>query len=271
MSETEANPTGGLPTLPTTQTAKGFSFDVAGLPIPMRRTFGALDRLLALPIETLGDIVERKMKVNLESHVEIVQRQRRKKGKKETLEDPSVQTAKVIAEWAAEAGRAGAEDAELTAMWRAILDEIIDGGDDGEELLRIVKSIPTSSIRHFLKLFAEHRRIESLGRVVDATHIDVLRSSGLVRRLFRIEWFRTALYVIVMLILSQYVVPAILAYFPNLIPPISPYGSRLFLPSLVIVSVGFLFLYQLSEPSELGRRLIQLFREYADASRQNID
>ena len=69
--------------------SRALSINVAGIPIPLRRTFGALDRLLAIPIEALGDTLERKMKANVDQHVEAIQKSRKRKGKQEMLKEPS--------------------------------------------------------------------------------------------------------------------------------------------------------------------------------------
>src|SRR5258708_18669145 len=99
---------GGLPAMPgihafeppaTTHHTPGFTLNLAGVPIPLRRTFAAIDRLFAIPIEVAGDALEKKMKDNLDSHVENVQKTRRKKGRKTSVENPSPKKTKAIAAW----------------------------------------------------------------------------------------------------------------------------------------------------------------------------
>jgi hypothetical protein len=95
--------------------SRGLSVNLAGLPVPLRRTFGALDRLLALPIEAVGDALEKKLKGNVESHVDAVQKKRVRKGKKEKIVDLSPKTAKEMGEWATAAAEVDPDDKDLSA------------------------------------------------------------------------------------------------------------------------------------------------------------
>jgi hypothetical protein len=113
--------------------------------------------LIAIPIEALADAMESKIKGNLNSHVEAVQARRSKKGKKTKIDDPSVRTTKAIADWATLAGAVEQKDKELSALWRSILDKIMENEDEGEDLLRVVQGLSNADLRYFLADLPEPR------------------------------------------------------------------------------------------------------------------
>ncbi len=140
----------------STSDSKSFRIDIAGIPIPLKRTFGALDRLIATPIEALADVLEKRLASNIASHVEAVQKERSRRGKKVKFENPSPRTTKAIGDWAAGASEVDPKEKDLSAVWRAVLDEILEGGDSSEDLLRIVKLLPNSDIRYFLQCYTRN-------------------------------------------------------------------------------------------------------------------
>jgi hypothetical protein len=164
---------------PTAHHTPGFTLNLAGVPIPLRRTFTAIDRLFAIPIEVAGDALEKKMKGNLDSHVGNVQKTRRKKGKRESVENPSPKTTRAIADWARRAADVDADEPSLASLWEAVLDAIMDDEVEGEKLLALVKDGQPGDIRFFLAKFARApgRRI---GEVAQWNRLDNL---GLVKRL----------------------------------------------------------------------------------------
>lgn len=133
----------------------GFTINLAGVPIPLRRTFAAIDRLFSIPIEVLGDTLEKKMKGNVDAHVEAVQKKRKKRGKNEKIDDPSPKVTRTIADWAINASGVEPEDKDMSALWEAVLDAIMDDEDEGEQLLKIVKEANRSDIRYPDKIFDE--------------------------------------------------------------------------------------------------------------------
>jgi hypothetical protein len=258
--------------LPTTSDSKGFKLDVAGIPIPLKRTFAALDRLVALPVEALGDYVEKKLKGNVDSHVEAVQKKRRKKGKKENVENPSVKTTKRIASWAESASEVDPEEKDFSALWRALLNEILDEKDDAEDLMAIVKNARASDIRYFLECYAknhpEHgfrsaRKILEIFKFGKDEEIsDRLKANGLVRRTFS-----NSLLVTTLILTLTPVVLAIGSGFLN-----SARWDSAKVPALEIV-LGYMFItligisalaFNLKRPTELGKRLCDLYNQYVD-------
>jgi hypothetical protein len=145
-------PKGGLPVTSAGESQKGFHVNLPGLPIPLRRTFGAFDRLLALPIEAAADSLEKKLRGNVDAHVEAVQHKRVRAGKRKRLADPSTETVRAMAEWSVSASEIDPDkERELSAVWRGILDEIMDEREDGSELMRMVQSVPKSDVRFLIE------------------------------------------------------------------------------------------------------------------------
>jgi hypothetical protein len=244
------------------------SIDVGGFQIPLKRTLAALDKLIATPIEVLADAVEKKLKDNLDSHVEAVKRKREQRGKKEKIAKPSVKTTKAIGEWATAAAEVDMEDRDLSAVWRAVLDEILDERRDGEDLLRIVKSTPSSEIRFFLKRFGprkEEMRISDLAGPYKSLYssrifweldpIKRLRDQGLLRPLISASMFAVgAAIVTIYLYFTKTVMDA---FFQN------PFDWRLAVPLLIAsMLVYFVPLRLLYRPTELGERLRDLYEQY---------
>lgn len=185
MSSAEDNSgSGGLPVSasvspPTAHSAHGFTLNLAGVPVPLRRTFAAIDRLFAIPIEVAGDALEKKMKGNLDSHVENVQKTRRKKGKKDSLENPSLKTTRAIIDWSRRAAEVDADEPSLASLWEALLDAILDDEAEGEKLLALVRDAQPGDIRFFLAKFADAPG----RRVGEAAWWNRLENLGLVKRL----------------------------------------------------------------------------------------
>jgi hypothetical protein len=114
----------------------------------------AIDRLFAIPIEVAGDALEKKLKGNLDEHVENVQKARRRKGKKDNLDNPSVKTTRAIADWARRAAEIDVEEVEPSSLWEALLDAIMDDEVRGERLLAIVRNAQPDDIRLVLARYA---------------------------------------------------------------------------------------------------------------------
>src|SRR4051794_8399715 len=103
---------------------------IAGLPIPLKKAGAAIDRLISVPFNVWADQLDAKMRGNTEKHVEAVQKKRTKNGKKTTAEDASVKAAKSIAEWTTAAAEVDENDKQLSAVWRGLLDAILDDRED---------------------------------------------------------------------------------------------------------------------------------------------
>jgi hypothetical protein len=255
---------GGLPALPETHAGKAFTLNVAGIPIPLRRTFGAIDRLISIPIEALADAVESKFKGNLNSHVEAVQTRRSKKRKKTKIDDPSVKTTKAIADWAVGAGAVEQADKELSALWRTILDKIMENEDEGEDLLRVVQSLSNADLRYFLNRFAGMRTILArFGQIAPEGTIERLRSAGLIYRPVSLSLLFGAS--IIMFIAFSFVrsfYQIILS--PFVISVVQGHGFISTLLAIGAAAVALLFLLRHS-PTQAGDRLSDLYREYLNS------
>jgi hypothetical protein len=267
MAGSEEADTGKLPALVPEGGAKSMSVNIAGIPIPFRRTFSAVDRLLALPVEALSDFIENKLKGNIDTHIDAVQEKRRRVGKPDKLAKPSVKTVKALGEWAASAAEVDSKERDLSAVWRSVLDRILDEKDDAEELLRTMKSLPSSDIRYFLRCYSHNQDSDTtmifiLGFsnfVVDlaSDHVSVsrLKESGLLTGLVRVP-----------LIAVLVVTSGILFYAAN-----SGFGSRPWNTDALqlIVECGGLaalilfVLSRLHKPTPLGKRLCEGVREYS--------
>lgn len=168
------------------QESRKVRFEIAGIPIPLRRTFGAIDRLFALPIEALADTLESKIKSNIQQHLDAVQKVRKKRGAKQQLnqKDISIGAARSIAKWAEAASDIGPDQKELSSAWQAILDRLLSNPDDAEELLDAVQSVPRSDLRVFLDsyTFPYGRFSRLIFPLIDDEAIQRLRACGLLRR-----------------------------------------------------------------------------------------
>jgi hypothetical protein len=224
---------------------------VTGLPIPLKRTAAAIDRLISVPFNVWADQLDAKMRGNTEKHVEAVQKKRTKKGKKTTAEDSSVRAAKSIAEWTEVAAEIDEKDEQLSAVWRGLLDAILDDRDDPEELLRIVRSTSPSDLRLFL---ARGRTPIGLLLANNAA-VDRLKANGLV------ESFMPRTVFFLMLVFAGTAV-----LYATLIQSKSLDRMDQFPVQSVALSVSALlplaFFWVSSRPSRQGKRLIALYREY---------
>jgi hypothetical protein len=256
---------GGLPApavhLPA-HAGGGFTINLAGIPIPLRRTFAAIDRLFAIPIEALGDAWEKKIKGNLDSHVETVQKSRKKRGKKEKIDDPSLKLTRTMSDWAFNAADVGPEDKDMSALWQAILDAIMDDEDEGEQLLRIVKEAKRSDVRLFLRRFGV---VEGLSVGTEPGGMERLRYAGLVEHVFGSN------FIILFGAMCVAALYFIVRYAPKIIigePPLSNFSmiwvwlSNLAVPMGATITIMLFFVYQLKTPTRLGKRLLELYREY---------
>ncbi|MGJ5175270.1 hypothetical protein ACQR16_10145 [Bradyrhizobium oligotrophicum] len=239
----------------------GFTFNLAGVPIPLRRTFAAIDRLFAIPIEVAGDALEKKMKGNLDRHVENVQRTRRKKGKKESVENPSPRTTRAITEWARRAAETDAEEPTLSSLWEALLDAIMDDEADGERLLSVVKASQPGDICFFLAKFARAPG----RRIGEAAQWSRLENLGLVKR-----WLSSYNVITLCIILSvglyaiNDLAPHRIIGMPALsktaefFRTIADYG----IPIGGLFAIAFFIMFVMHEPTKLGRELCARYLKY---------
>jgi hypothetical protein len=164
--------------------------DITGLPIPLKRTGAAVDRIFALPIEALGDWVERQFKSNLESHVEAVRTSRGRRGKKIEIEEANISIEKVksVHEWSEKAKEIDADDVVLSAAWRAALDQLLDNDGAEDDLLRRLTALPNATMRYFFEHYGKRTNIfgNSVGN--DRSHAMKLEEAGLANPMLDIRW-----------------------------------------------------------------------------------
>ncbi len=233
--------------------------NLPGLPIPLRRTFGAIDRLIAIPIEVLGDKLEEKLKRNLDNHVDAVQKKRKQRGKQSTFEDVSVRTAIAIEDWSLSASAVDPSDDDLSAVWRAVLDAILDDESYGEEFLRIVKEAKPSDIRFFLTYY----RFVDFIRGTDAdARLSRLVNLGLCYRL----WSRSLLIMFIMLaVLTSLGLITILTATRSL-------SGVEYVPGVVIIlSCSALYwVLQAHRLTPVGKRFINLYEDYVGSKANSL-
>jgi hypothetical protein len=125
------------------------------LPIPFKRTFSAIDALVAIPFEELHGLYDKWRNGNAQEHVEAVARRRTKKGKKTKIEKAELSGKKIelISVWMAGASHFGSDEPELGAAWRAALDRILDDTNDAEEILNALNTLPPSTLKLFLDMW----------------------------------------------------------------------------------------------------------------------
>jgi hypothetical protein len=252
MSEEEAQSSGGLPAtthVPALHHSSGHTFDIAGIPVPLKRTFDAIDRLIALPLETLGDYVEKRLKGNIDSHIDTVTKKREKRGKRTKAEKPSAKTIQVIAEWARNAAEVDPTEEDFAAVWRAILDQIMEDTDEGEELMRIVESLPRADVRFFLK-----ERFIGIPMFTEAAQISRLSSAGLIRRLF-------PLTLLVFLGIAGF--GPLITFYQRISQVNRPQAEILVLAAFAVPAMATL-MYQIFIATRSGRLLGRLYRMYRD-------
>jgi hypothetical protein len=224
---------------------------ITGLPIPLKKTGAAIDRLISVPFNVWADQLDAKMRGNTEKHVEAVQKKRTKKGKKTTAEDASVKAVKSIAEWTTSAAEVDESDEQLSAVWRGLLDAILDDRDDPEELLRIVRSTSPSDFRLFLK---QGQTPVGLLLMNNAT-VDRLKANGL------IEAFMPRTLFFIILVFSG---TAVLLWTQMQTRSLESL-DKFPLPTVVYAVSALLpivFFWVSMRPSRQGRRLLSLYREY---------
>jgi hypothetical protein len=249
----------------STHASTGLTLNIGGIPIPLRRTFGAIDRLIAVPIEALADVVESKIKKNLDSHVDAVQKARKAKGKKEKLADPSVRTTRAIAEWATAAAEVDPDEEDASAVWRSVLDEILEGGDDAEDLLRIVKALPSSDIRFFIEAYARSPRPtlamhDLFNFSGDDAILSRLKTYGLITKTFSPSLLFSFIGLTGGSLLFAYIAASNTMRWDNLPPTFQmtvAFGALIFAGALVMV-------FNLYRPTALGKHLCRLYAVYAD-------
>jgi hypothetical protein len=241
---------GGVGNTPALDSTRGFHINLAGVPIPLSRTFGALDKLLALPIEYAAEAVERKFKGNLGAHVDAVQERRQRRGRKEKLENPSPGALRAMNEWAASAGEVPKSDLERSALWRALLDGIMDDDEDGQELLEIVKRLPRSDVREFLWTYGRESN-STLGLILSqGEDLARLQASGLLERKFKllpVVWFGIAGTLGTVYLLAQIV--------------FQEFGTAI-LAIMIMSGLGGAGALRVRRPSRLGKKLCELYEEY---------
>jgi hypothetical protein len=258
----------GLPAEHHAAHAPAFTLNLAGVPVPLRRTFAAIDRLFAIPIEVAGDALEKKLKTNLDSHVENVQMTRRKKGKKENVENPSLKTTRAIAEWARRAAEIDTEERDLSSLWEALLDAIMDDAAEGERLLAIVKEAQPSDIRFFLARFVDSppRFGGVFGRMsAEPGQWGRLEGLGLVGRILPANGLATlciiaavALYTIDDLAPLRIIGAPQLSTTASFFRTIGDYG----IPLGGLFAICFYMGYVVYEPTKLGRELRERYLKY---------
>lgn len=184
-------------------------------------------------------------------------KRRKAKGKRESIQDPSVKTTKRLAEWAAAASEVEPEDIELSAMWRSILDSILDSEDESEQLLRVVKALPGSDIRIFLNQCDSPTSVMQAFRKIFApvsdAALDRLRAQGLIRRVVGYP-FMTA---------AAAMGGLFWFYFNAWVGKLEEFLSPPFLLAMVATFAFILApILRLHNATALGRRLHRLYKEY---------
>ncbi len=256
---------GGLPSTTTSSTPAAhsgpvFSVNIAELPLP--KTFAALDRVLSIPLHALADLFDKVFNRNVDSHVSKVQGTRKKKGKKEKV-DFSVKSTRLLADWVLRAGEVDPSQAELSAIWEAILDAIMDDEDQGEQLLKTVREARPSDIRFFLRRFAGAKG-SSLGEGGEFSRLEAL---GLVNRIFSLSAvIGTGITAAIILYLIDRFAPLriigqpSLGFFGELFRTIADYA----LPIGVVVVLLMFLAYLMHSTTKLGDELCRRYREYSN-------
>jgi hypothetical protein len=226
---------------------------ITGLPIPLKKTGAAIDRLISVPFDVWADQLNAKMRGNTEKHVDAVQKKRAKKGKKTTAEDASVKAAKSIAEWTTSAAEVDESDEQLSAVWRGLLDAILDDRDDPEELLRIVRATSPSDLRLFLK---QGHPVGLL--LMNNATVDRLKATGLV------EAFMPRMLFFMILVFSGTAVLLWTQMQTRSLESLDKFPLQT-VTYAVSALLPIVFFWVSMRPSRQGRRLLSMYREYRSA------
>jgi hypothetical protein len=259
---------------------KRVRFEVGALPIPLKKTGAAIDRLLSVPIDAAANWVEEKFKSNIDEHVDRVVKSRGKRSKPSKVgkEELSIEKMQSRRSWAAEAGQVDEEDRVLSAAWRAALDRILDQQGEEDDLLRALAGVQRGNLRGFLSRYGwQGRWLLILHRFGDRWNVDAseLANARLITRFFNVRvltlLFIAALFLYPIANFLQY----IFVYQPVNVPAwISRRWAAAEDLGLLPWAIGFavVVVYLASRifvPTELGRDLLRRYRIYLDEERRD--
>jgi hypothetical protein len=134
------------------QGGSGGVVKLPGVTIPVPRTFRALDRLLARPLEHLEEYLDKKRAENISAHAKAVDDANPTMPKG----DPSVQQIELLAKWAENASSFSEEDKELAAAWRAALERIKAGDPYSSKIIHALSTLSAADIVAFLNSIPKH-------------------------------------------------------------------------------------------------------------------
>lgn len=226
--------------------------EAVGSIIPLKKTRTAIDSLIAVPFEVWRDQLSAKMRGNVEKHVDAVKTKRTKQKKKTTIDHTSLKIAESLAEWGTAASQIDESEKEFSAMWRGLLGAILDE-EDPEDLIKIVKTTPSSDLRMFLDYGQSPMRL----LFHSSSALDRLKANGLIEGVITREIF------FIVLIL----VGAIVLYLVQMLPRSLDSVDQLLLKSVLVsvialVPLAISWIWQ--KPTRQGQSLLKLYREYSE-------
>jgi hypothetical protein len=181
---------------------KATGLTVGGFNIPLTGTLNEIDLLIKRPFAALNRVLDKRRDENAAAHIEVV-RKKRASEKARNIEPNDMPTSfgSALGFWAEEASQVDPADTEQSAIWRAILDNLLSTPREGEDLLEAVKTLSRSQIQTLILHFFQTRMYEayrwrfvrSVVRflffneklphiVVSDRHFAALRRAGLIKR-----------------------------------------------------------------------------------------
>jgi len=187
---------------------------VPGVTLPVPRTFRAIDRLLARPIERLEEYLDQKRAENISAHVQAVD-EATKSLSDDINAEPTVRQLELLKEWADRAASIGDENPELAAAWRAALDRIQSNDLSSEAIIRALNSLTAADIFDFV---TSYQSLENLSN----DKLQTLENAGLTVN--TLTWRRFIIFIaILLLIIFMYILISFAEAFFSFADPKPPY------------------------------------------------
>ncbi|UGA46713.1 hypothetical protein HU230_0011995 [Bradyrhizobium quebecense] len=257
--------------------AANLRLSIPGIQVSLPRTARALDRIVSVPFEGLAGYVEGKFGANVDAHIDAVEQVRKRKGQASKVDNPTIERLERIDNWIANAGKVDPTDPEMSAVWRGVLDEILNDSDDAKELIDVVRGAPRSDIRLFLWNFRRKgRSIFGLSRgdfLVPAKTLDDAEMGVAIERLIRSGLVRRAYSPGVPLLIAVIGLFSLLGvgWITDEALLATPIQSRAIVRLMLVTFGGLSVLlagvaYSMKRPTRLGRRLIELYEEYRSST-----
>lgn len=244
--------------------SKSLTINFSGIPIPLRRTFGAIDRLFSVPLETAIEIAKIDANERIASHADEVKKRRKKRVGAEKSPKLSVKMTENIHEWTLMASSVSAEDNNASAILRSLLDIILDDNAMSNDAVRIIKNSNYIDRTYFFNEFGKSKNanhtVKSILQAKNTPIIERLVSSGLIERSVRIN------YLLITLFISF--IPVMLYFFRNF----SLIDNQFYLTMIIVfAAIIFSSINNMYKLTPIGHYIISIYNEYISEQSEEHD